>query len=131
MVNIDNNSFSFSIMNKDEEASRVRVNGNKVEVEILNPNPLLNYVSSMPLDRFHLMERLELRCFPRNRVSAKKILEHMELQDYNILEIIKRTHGVKADDFAWIKFEGENLSFADVSRRMEDVCQKDSEIEYD
>lgn len=114
-------NFSFSMMFKDQETARVKVNGNRVDVTILNPNPLLNYMTAMPHDRFHLLERLELRCFPRNRVSAKEILRHMGLEDYNVLEILKRTHGAKADDFIWVKFEGEDLTFADVSRRMEDV----------
>lgn len=114
-------NFSFSMMFKDQETARVKVSGNQVDVTILNPNPLLNYMTAMPPDRLHLLERLELRCFPRNRVSAKKILEHMGLEDYNVLEILKRTHGAKADDFIWVKFEGEDLTFADVSRRMEDV----------
>ena len=123
MFDYDEN-FSFSFMWKDNETSKVIVKGNKVTIEILDENPIKNYVTAMPLDRYHLMKRLETRCFPRERSNADKILKHMGLDSYDVLSIIRITHGAMAHDFIWIKFEGEDLCFKDVSKRMEDVWDK-------
>ena len=120
MMNQDED-FSFSFMWKDVETSKVKVNGNQVTIEILDKNPLKNYVTAMPLDRYHLMKRLETRCFPKDRVDADTILKHMGLNTYDILSIIRITHGAMAHDYIWVKFEGEKLCFKDVSKRMEDV----------
>lgn len=76
--------FSFSFMWKDVETSKVKVNGNRVAVEVLDKNPLKNYVTAMPLDRYHLMKRLKTRCFPKDRVNADAILKHMGLNTYDI-----------------------------------------------
>jgi len=112
------NKLTFYFMDKDTPCSKVCLTGNQVEVEIYDPNPLRNYVMNMPLDKLHLLERLEMRCFPRNRSNVKEILNHMGLEEYNVLEIVKKTHGVLADDHTWIRFEGEDISFKDVSRRV-------------
>ena len=114
-------NFSFSFMWKDVETSKVKVAGNSVTVEILDKNPIKNCVTAMPLDRYHLMKRLETRCFPKERANANAILRHMGLDSYDILSIIRNTHGAMAHDFIWIKFEGENICFKDVSKRIEDV----------
>ena len=60
--------FSFSFMWKDVETSKVKVNGNRVAVEVLDKNPLKNYVTAMPLDRYHLMKRLKTRCFRKTEL---------------------------------------------------------------
>lgn len=117
----DINNFAFSFMWRDEETSRIKVNGNRVDIEIIDKNPIKNCVTKMPLDRYHLMERLEMRCFSRDRANADEILKHMGLDSYDVFSIIRETHGAMAHDSIWIKFEGENLCFKDVSKRVEDV----------
>ena len=46
---------------------------------------------------------LEERCVPRSRDGIKKYLEELGLDEYNPLEIIKKTGGRMAEDNQWIE----------------------------
>lgn len=60
---------------------------------------------------------LNWRCFSKDRADCKELLESMGLKTYNNIAILKKTHGVMVDDFYWIRFEGENLTFKDVREK--------------
>lgn len=47
---------------------------------------------------------LEDRCFPRTRANCKELLESMGLDNYDPIEIIKRTGGNCNEDDFFIKF---------------------------
>ena len=49
------------------------------------------------------MEFLEERCVPRERTGIFEYLEALGLDEYNPLEIIKRTQGRMAEDDQWIE----------------------------
>lgn len=110
-------NLQFTIMWKDNECTKIDIKGCKVSVQIIDTSPLHNLVTNMPLDLSHLLMRLETRCFPRNRVNSTEILAKMGLDNYDIMKIIKITHGIKTDDFVWIKFSDEDLCFNDVRIR--------------
>lgn len=46
---------------------------------------------------------LEERCFPRTRGDCRKLLEKLDLTDYDPLQIIEKTRGRMAEDSLWIK----------------------------
>lgn len=48
---------------------------------------------------------LQGRCFPKTRGNAKKLLEQLDLQDYDPLQIVEKTAGRTAEDDLWIKFQ--------------------------
>lgn len=49
------------------------------------------------------MAFLEERCVPRERTGIREYLEALGLDEYNPLEIIKRTKGRMAEDNQWIE----------------------------
>ena len=49
--------------------------------------------------------------------NIDEILFNLGLNEYNMLDILKKTHGVNFDDFWWIKFENEDLNWKDVKVR--------------
>ena len=49
--------------------------------------------------------------------NINEILASLGLDHYDMLDILRKTHGVSYDDFTWIKFEGENISYKDVKVR--------------
>lgn len=51
------------------------------------------------------------RWIPEERPDVMDRLHDLGLTEYNPWEIIKKTHGVMRDDYLWIKFEGENLTW--------------------
>ena len=48
---------------------------------------------------------LEERCVPRSRSGVREYLETIGVEEYNPLEIIKKTEGRMAEDNQWIKLE--------------------------
>ena len=52
-----------------------------------------------------LQNFLEERCVPRSRSGIREYLETIGVEEYNPLEIIKKTGGRMAEDNQWIKLE--------------------------
>lgn len=48
---------------------------------------------------------LEERCIPRSRSGLREYLETIGVEEYNPLEIIKKTQGKMAEDYQWIELE--------------------------
>ena len=107
--------YSFEYMKKDKVLSKVLVDDD-------NNIKLINYTDDI-IDRpfgtcenpsmTELEKLYEERCFPESRANAKQILKG-KLYGYDPISIIYDTHGVLADDYYWIRFEGENLCWDDV-----------------
>lgn len=55
------------------------------------------------------------RCFEEARPDKYELLNRLGLTEYNPWEIVKVTHGRLWDDYLWIKFEGEDLTWKDVA----------------
>jgi len=49
------------------------------------------------------MAFLEERCIPRQRAGIREYLETLGLDEYDPLEIVKRTHGRMAEDDQWLE----------------------------
>ncbi|WP_239587169.1 hypothetical protein [Bacillus ectoiniformans] len=60
---------------------------------------------------------LKWRTFPPTRVNADELLQALGLNAFNRWGIVRKTHGVMADDEIWIRFEGEELNHKDVCLR--------------
>ena len=48
---------------------------------------------------------LEERCIPRSRSGLREYIETIGVEEYNPLEIIKKTQGIMAEDNQWIRLE--------------------------
>ncbi len=46
------------------------------------------------------------------------MLASMGLKEYNAYDILRATHAVNDDDFIWMKFDGEDISWKDVRVRV-------------
>ncbi|SOC25370.1 hypothetical protein SAMN05880501_11884 [Ureibacillus xyleni] len=62
---------------------------------------------------------LKWRVFPSTRVNADELLDSLGLNAYNRWGIVRKTHGVMADDEIWLRFKGETLTHRDVCLRKE------------
>ncbi|WEG19268.1 hypothetical protein PQ478_21520 (plasmid) [Alkalihalophilus pseudofirmus] len=60
---------------------------------------------------------LKWRVFPETRVNADELLAALGLNSYNRWAIVRKTHGVMADDEIWLRFKGETLKHRDVTLR--------------
>ena len=59
----------------------------------------------------------ESRCFPRERRNCKQLLSDLGLEEYIPLDIVRKTYGRQLEDYCWVRFEGEDMSYEDVKLR--------------
>lgn len=103
----------FSVMWKDEKTADVFVSDDHKTVEIKKYSDV---IYKMPFGGNNdTIERvynfISERWIPAARPDMKDRLHDLGLTEYNPWEIIKKTHGVMWEDFIWIKFEGEDITW--------------------
>lgn len=76
-----------------------------------SPNPE-GFITKDELERW-----LKWRVFPETRVNADELLAALGLNSYNRWAIVRKTHGVMADDEIWLRYKGEKLTHKDVCLR--------------
>jgi hypothetical protein len=76
-----------------------------------SPNPE-GYISKDELEKW-----LKWRVFPETRANADELLAALGLNSYNRWAIVRKTHGVMADDEIWLRFKDETLKHKDVCLR--------------
>lgn len=76
-----------------------------------SPDPK-GYITKDELEKW-----LKWRVFPETRANANELLASLGLSSYNRWAIVRKTHGVMADDEIWLRFKGEKLKHRDVTLR--------------
>lgn len=109
----------FYVMWKDEKTAEVEISEDRKDVRITKYS---DDISKMPfggdkLDLERVYNFIEGRYFERGRPDIMERLEDIGLTEYNPWEIIKKTHGVMWEDYLWVKFDGEELTWEDVKAR--------------
>lgn len=60
----------------------------------------------------------ESRQPPRTRVDIDRILrEKYDMREYLPMQMCKKSHGITMSDFLWMKFDDEDIMYADVRVR--------------
>lgn len=85
----------------------------EIDVDFLNRNVRIqNYTDDILHRAFGITETptwtdfedfLQYRCFPATRGNAKDILRDLQIQAYDTLQIVEKTHGRITDDNMWLK----------------------------
>lgn len=105
----------FSIMFEDEVVIDVCIEDEKliyVKKYIQHPGKQPFYGGEITIDRIY--DFIKSRCFSFERPDKREILTYLGLNEYNPIEIVKRTHGHFWDDAIWIRFEDESLTWNEV-----------------
>ncbi len=105
----------FDLMYKDDVCSHVEVDlsTKKIECQEFAGFPFVVF-GKRPHDIESLNMFFERRCFPKERPDCDELLARHGLTQYNPLDIVRKTHGTMVGDHMWIRFEGEDLKYADV-----------------
>lgn len=107
----------FQVLWKDRITAEVEIKDNKAHIKKYDPDPIRHLFPWEDTDAYHVAEILEGRCWPRNRDNINDLLHACGLKEYDVMGIIKATHGCMYNDEIWIRFEGENLTYDDVNLR--------------
>lgn len=107
----------FEVLYKDTVTASVEIKGNQAHIRRFDDCPIHYLFPKEEMDLYSVLEILEGRCFPRSRVNADDLLRKLGLKNYQPLEIVRKTHGLMRNDYVWIRFEGEQLSYDDIKLR--------------
>lgn len=105
----------------DEITAIVKIEDNIARIERLTDEPTKQFFP--PIDRMDLVmlsELFESRCWDKGRPDIDEILHQIGLNEYEPMEIVKRTFGVSYNDCKWFKFEPNILQWKNVCPRRED-----------
>lgn len=106
----------------EELVAFLTVKDNKVKIQRFSDHPVKQIFHADEMDIFKLSTILETRCWQRDCRNIDNYLKKLDIPFYDPLAIVKKTHGVSYNDFLWFKFNGESLTWKDVSpRRARDV----------
>lgn len=120
-INTNPNKVEFDVFWREDIVAGVTVNFSNQEVWVkqYTDNKLIKpfVKDDSDLTVTDVLDFLESRCFPKSRANVDEVLNLLGLTYYRPLDIVRKTHGVQWDDFMWIRFKGEDLTFEDVKVR--------------
>lgn len=107
----------FDVMFKEEAVAHIVVNNKLCEVDTYNNIPYKQPFFKKPVTRGYVNAFLEKRVVPKDKANIEEVLNQLNVKAYNVIEILKKTHGVSFDDFFWVKFNNENITWDEVRIR--------------
>lgn len=112
-------TFVFDTCFRNERTSHVEMDREHLSVKYERYTDKISYVPYLFDDPtfVQMFEFLESRCMPRGRTCLQEYLKCMNLTEYNPYEIVRITHGVMWEDFLWLRFPGETITWDEVKVR--------------
>ena len=110
----------FVIMNKDNPIWDVKYDSTTAESKWLGEKHIKIPRGMFPenITVKNISAFCESRQPPRTRVDIDRILrEKYELMDYLPMQMCKKSHGITMEDFLWMKFDNEDITYDDVRVR--------------
>ena len=109
----------FTVMHKNEPVADVKISENKkcVDIQKLIPDSIKQPFCGNNLNLDRVFNFLKDRCYEDGRGDLKQILSQAGLTYNNPWKWALVTHGVTYEDFFWIRFPGETITWEDVRIR--------------
>lgn len=109
----------YHIMHKDTPVADVYLSDDRKEISIkkLIMDGIKQPFRANVFNKRIFYEFLENRCYENCRANLSEILAAHGLKNNNPYEWVKISHGVTYEDFWWIKFDGEDISWEEVRIR--------------
>ena len=101
----------FSLYFKKDLLAHVIVENNIVTVENFTKNKIFNPFLIDNVTTKTVIHFFNNRCFEPTRPDKKELLNRLGLDTYDSIEICKKTHGIMAEDYCWVKFKGEDIDY--------------------
>lgn len=100
----------FKVFWNDELTAEVKIETDRVQVKRYTTHPFKQIFPKDSMSRYTFGQILAARCWEEKRDDLPQILKQLNLKEYNIYEVLLKTHGVSYNDSIWFEFEGENLN---------------------
>lgn len=106
---------SFDLMFIDEVVATIEIKNNKlIKAETFTNEPYKQPFLVKPIRLDYVISVLSKKVIQPDYHNISGVLEDMGLDEYDAIEILKITHGVCHDNFLWVRFKGEQLTWEDV-----------------
>lgn len=111
--------YNFTVMHKNEESAYVHVSSDHKEVSVIKilPDGMKQPFSGNKLDLERVYNFLKDRCFEDGYADLEHVLEMCNMSFNDPWEWNRKTHGVSWEDYFWIKFDDEDITWEDVKWR--------------
>lgn len=107
--------YEFTIMEEDKRVAHVVLNeGKLVSYEHLEKESVYFYRKELKLGFEQIYSFLEERFFPRNRENIDEILGYYGVEQFNLYELCKLSHGLMVNDNVWLRYPGDDLTWEDI-----------------
>ncbi|MBQ9278218.1 MAG: hypothetical protein IJ224_06245 [Lachnospiraceae bacterium] len=103
------------VMWKDEITGHISIHDGVVSYKAFTDNKF-KILFAECANKLTIITTMQERVLPPCRCD-EKMLKHLGLTEYNAYKILRQTHGVDVDDFKWLRFDGESLTWNDVKVR--------------
>lgn len=107
-------NFFFEVYWRDQLVSRVTVRKESAHVSRYTEQPDKQLFEGDTMDREQILQIFRERCFDPTQPDAEAKLKALGLDEYDPLEIVRRTHGVAFNDDLWFRFPGETMSAEEI-----------------
>lgn len=107
----------FTVFYKDFRVAEVHFQGKRPTILKFVPDSCMQPFGGSRTDILRIYEFLKSRCYEDGRADLPGILRQAGLKENNPWEWVRLTHGVTWEDFFWIRFPGEKITWEDVRIR--------------
>lgn len=117
----------FDVMFKDERVATVNLSNQFVKVDTYTDEPYKQPFLKKPVSIAFCKAFLKRRVISENSDTLVSTLKELNIPKYDVIDILRKTHGVDMDDFYWIRFDGDNICWNDINPRLkynEKLCNK-------
>lgn len=111
-------TLKFDIYFRNEKTGRVEIVNNKlVRNDVyIKEHVIAKHLCPNSKTVESVLDILKDRVLCEQRCD-ETMLRLMGLKEYNVYDILRNTHGVDSDDYLWIKFDCEDITWDDVKVR--------------
>ena len=108
----------FDIMWKDTVTAHVECVDDKVAVTQFSEDIIKRYPPHRN-SRAGVLGFFEERCIPRARdpVQLYQVLKEGNIPFYDPYALVRKNHGASTDDYMWLRFQGETVTWDDIKLR--------------
>ena len=116
MAVLEKVTFCFDIYHRYDKTERIEIIDGKLIKNEVYTEKLVCHLCPRAKTLMAVVAALKERIICEERFD-EEIQKILGLKEYNLYKILRKTHGVDVDDFIWLKFDDEDITWDDVRVR--------------
>lgn len=109
-------TFCCDVYHGYEKTGRIEIIDSKLVKNEVYTDKLLFHICPRSKTLMSVVSALKERIICEERFT-EEVQKFLGLKEYNVYQILRKTHGVNVNDFLWLKFDDESITWDDVRVR--------------